>query len=509
MNEQGKHAAATSEQQQFAGNSCAEGPSGRRDPEALSQEVPVRVMGYRANCDASGQHWQREAFEEDTTTTHLFPRGAVIPLKAAVAWGQNLMLINLRNNRYAHCRVANLRNAADIYHAEVEFTHTIPDFWGVSFSRDAASAVSEIAAIAAQFAAEPVAARPLESPASTPQWALAAAAGSTSGSAGTPAAGCAPENAATVILKRPSPAPERNGADSSAQVFVPRPMECIPVGEPVGEPFVQPVDAPPAECADAAPVPPLTIRKPEAARAPRRRSARRAAAAAAALGAVLVAYYIYSPAEAALPTAIPASMNFGSLPAANAGNQTLQPAATSDDAEPEAETVVSVPVPEIEPETTPNQRVVLVSKMILPLQSASGHLVAAPELPLTGGAAPASTADKSQAVLGPIASSPPPPEEAPAKPQPVADELTPAHLVSSVQPIYPPEAVRVGVEGDVVLKINISSAGTITEVKVVSGPQELRGAARVAVEQWKYEPALLRGRPTESAGVVTLKFRLR
>ena len=496
--------------QQFAGETSAEIRSVDKHGEPCGQEVPVRVMGYRSNCDASGNNWQRQAFEEDSTTMLLLPRGAVIPLKATVAWGQNLMVMNLRSNRYAHCRVSNLRTTSGQSYVEIQFTHSIPDFWGNPLARDAASAMSELAEIAARLATEPVAAAPVANASPIPVRALAAAAGISAAEGGAPAPNCASEDSATVIMECPSPARERNGPKAGPEFFAPRPMECISVGEPVGESIVEAVETPTAEYVDTAPVPAGTNWKPVAAPAPRKRPVRLAVAGAAAIAAVLAGYYLYAPAEAALPAAIPAAMNLGSQSAANLSNRALVGAAISDGTQPEGNAVVSAPVPEVELENPAHQRVALVSNMILPARDTAIRPQAAPEMPMATGAAPAITATRTEAVLGPMTSAPPPPPEPEAaKPEPAADELTPAHLVSSVQPIYPPTVAQEKIAGDVVLQVTISAAGNVTEVKALSGPLALRGAAIAAVQQWKYEPARLRGQPAESSGVVTLKFRLR
>jgi TonB family protein len=60
-------------------------------------------------------------------------------------------------------------------------------------------------------------------------------------------------------------------------------------------------------------------------------------------------------------------------------------------------------------------------------------------------------------------------------------------LIQKVQPTYPADAKKAGIEGSVVLDVLITAAGDVTDVKVVKGPEELREAASAAVRQWKYE----------------------
>ena len=491
------------------GGGGAEVAREQRDSDAFSQEVPIRVLGYSAKFDASGQHWQREAFEEDATTMVLLPRGAIVPLRAAVTNGQNLMLMNLRSNRYAHCRVLKVRITGDANYAEVEFTHKIADFWGSSLPRDAASAMSDIAQIAAHLALQPVPVppAPVAAPEPAPTRALAAAAGIATMDSAATAPPCESENAATVIMKRPSVAAEtvETGREDEPAPWLkysaPRAMECIPLGEPVGEPVVEAAAAPVAECVDASPVPPAARWKPVR-RKPR---ALRIAATAAVLSMVVVGYYLYFPAEAALPEA-------QHLPEVNRSNPSPQ-TQPSEAVAPAGDAVVSAPAPEeIEPAAPQSQRVVLVSQMVLPAQVATVHPRSAPELPPSAGAMPPTATDKTDALLGKMGAAPPPPPEEPApKPEAPAEaeSMTPARLLNSVQPVYPALAMRAEIEGDVVLQITISTTGGVAGLKVLSGPQELRSAATAAVQQWKYEPAVLRGRPAESTGTVTVKFRLR
>jgi len=61
-------------------------------------------------------------------------------------------------------------------------------------------------------------------------------------------------------------------------------------------------------------------------------------------------------------------------------------------------------------------------------------------------------------------------------------------IVQKVQPTYPADAKKSGIEGIVVLDVLITAAGDVTDVKVVKGPEELREAAAAAVRQWKYAP---------------------
>jgi protein TonB len=81
-------------------------------------------------------------------------------------------------------------------------------------------------------------------------------------------------------------------------------------------------------------------------------------------------------------------------------------------------------------------------------------------------------------------------------------------LIKKVAPSYPPNALRMQVEGNVDLIATISKEGKISNIKVVSGDGQLTKAAVDAVKQWKYKPYLLNGEPVEIQTQVTVKFKL-
>ncbi|HMD44149.1 MAG TPA: TonB family protein [Candidatus Acidoferrum sp.] len=96
----------------------------------------------------------------------------------------------------------------------------------------------------------------------------------------------------------------------------------------------------------------------------------------------------------------------------------------------------------------------------------------------------------------------------PAVPLPVGGEVKPAELRKSVPPIYPPTAKSQRVAGDVKLDALIDADGNVTATRVLSGPVLLHQAAAAAVKQWKYQPAVLDGKPTAMHLTVTVQFRL-
>jgi len=60
-------------------------------------------------------------------------------------------------------------------------------------------------------------------------------------------------------------------------------------------------------------------------------------------------------------------------------------------------------------------------------------------------------------------------------------------VVSRVNPVYPEEAKRDGVEGSVVLAVVIEKSGEVSKATATEGPEPLRDAAVSAVRQWRFE----------------------
>jgi len=97
---------------------------------------------------------------------------------------------------------------------------------------------------------------------------------------------------------------------------------------------------------------------------------------------------------------------------------------------------------------------------------------------------------------------------APVAPAPAGGDVKPAKLISSVPPIYPALAKNQHVAGNVLVDALIDSTGHVTTMKVVSGPTLLHQAAMDALGQWKYQPAILDGKPVPMHLTVTIQFRL-
>lgn len=87
--------------------------------------------------------------------------------------------------------------------------------------------------------------------------------------------------------------------------------------------------------------------------------------------------------------------------------------------------------------------------------------------------------------------------------------IDPCELVHSVQPVYPDEAKRLHVEGDVQLRVVVGTDGTVQSVGLISGPPLLTAAAIDAAREFRYKPALLNGQPIQTVQTIAMSFNLK
>lgn len=107
-----------------------------------------------------------------------------------------------------------------------------------------------------------------------------------------------------------------------------------------------------------------------------------------------------------------------------------------------------------------------------------------------------------------------PPTPPPATPFDLTHtEIVPPELImdSKIEPRFPELARITRVPGRVVLRAVIDEDGVVDEIEIVDCNQPSLGfeeAAIEAVEQWRYRPATLRGRPVAVYFVVLVEFKL-
>ncbi len=88
-------------------------------------------------------------------------------------------------------------------------------------------------------------------------------------------------------------------------------------------------------------------------------------------------------------------------------------------------------------------------------------------------------------------------------------EINPPHLIKRVNPVYPEEARKAGIQGTVILEAMTDEQGNVARVKVLQSIPQLDQAAIDALKQWKYEPVIIDGKPKAVVFTVTIRFQLK
>lgn len=102
----------------------------------------------------------------------------------------------------------------------------------------------------------------------------------------------------------------------------------------------------------------------------------------------------------------------------------------------------------------------------------------------------------------------PTPEPAAPDPPVAVPADRPAEPLTRVQPAYPAAALRSREQGTVLLRVDVDAQGRPASVNVEnsSRSRELDRAARDAVEQWTFSPAIEDGQPVPSTVTVPVDF---
>ena len=138
-------------------------------------------------------------------------------------------------------------------------------------------------------------------------------------------------------------------------------------------------------------------------------------------------------------------------------------------------------------------------EQIVPEQAASLDTAAGAEGGVEGGAP--------GGVVGAIVGSLPQ-EAPPSPPVHVGHGVREPVKVKNVDPVYPVIAARAMVQGNVVVELQVSPQGRVTDAQIVKGIPLLNEAALQAVRQWVYTPTLVDGVPVRLIMTVTVRFRI-
>lgn len=101
------------------------------------------------------------------------------------------------------------------------------------------------------------------------------------------------------------------------------------------------------------------------------------------------------------------------------------------------------------------------------------------------------------------------PDSAPLDPIIVSSGVVAPVILHRVEPDYPTLAVRMGLQGPLIVRCIIDRRGTLREITVLRSPHEVLSTAAVdAVRQWQFRPGTLNGRPVDVIFNLTVIFDL-
>lgn len=88
------------------------------------------------------------------------------------------------------------------------------------------------------------------------------------------------------------------------------------------------------------------------------------------------------------------------------------------------------------------------------------------------------------------------------------DRIEPPRKTKDARPVYPPEALKTGLQGEVVIEATIGPDGKVTGVRVIESTSSVFDAAAMdAVRRWEFTPTLVDGVPTPVTIRATVTFR--
>lgn len=106
-----------------------------------------------------------------------------------------------------------------------------------------------------------------------------------------------------------------------------------------------------------------------------------------------------------------------------------------------------------------------------------------------------------------------PPRVAPGpkkeEPKAIAKKIDPVRVLDSKLPEYPRRARQLGIEGLIVIEVEVDEEGRVTAVRLrQSLDEELDRLTVAAAKKWLYEPARLDGHPIASTKIFRLRYAL-
>jgi TonB family protein len=151
-----------------------------------------------------------------------------------------------------------------------------------------------------------------------------------------------------------------------------------------------------------------------------------------------------------------------------------------------------------------------------PAAEAKPPVAALQSIPATSGHAPSTRVHRAAHLVGSSAKPATPHHLSSASAKPsatwgpatAAAEHAPTSGQAQAHPPYPLLTQATSIQGSVLLQALIAADGAVEELRVISGPTILVSAARQAVQQWRFKPYLLNGKPVETFARVTVNFAI-
>jgi TonB family protein len=84
-----------------------------------------------------------------------------------------------------------------------------------------------------------------------------------------------------------------------------------------------------------------------------------------------------------------------------------------------------------------------------------------------------------------------------------------AFLEKSAKPLYPEQAVRAGIKGDVILQVEVDETGRVVRSLAIEGDPLLVAASVEALKDFRFRPYLLNGEPVSVEGQMGFRFVLK
>lgn len=90
----------------------------------------------------------------------------------------------------------------------------------------------------------------------------------------------------------------------------------------------------------------------------------------------------------------------------------------------------------------------------------------------------------------------------------ISEGIQQAMLIYRAEPVYPPLARQIHLEGTVRLHAIVGRDGAVRDLELLSGPLLLAQSALEAVRRWRYRPTILNGEAVEVDTYITVVFQL-